>query len=113
RATGVLAVMVTKNADFIVSAAPCLQRTVKAGRERGIQRLRRGYPFLERTEIRTVRITIGHLRGVHELLKARPVPDVQLVVQVHPLVDHERLPISETLTDFRTLLCRKFEIFNG
>ncbi len=112
-AAGVLAVVMAQHADFIIAFAQRLERTVNARRKGREQRARRSVPFLERTQIRTVRIVVGHLLGVHELVEAAPVAHVELIVQVHPLIDHEGLAVGQAIADLGTLFGGKLEIFDG
>src|ERR1700728_328833 len=58
---GLLSVVVAQHADFVVAASPSLDRAVQAGRKCLVKTLRRTLPLLERTEIRAVRVGVGHL----------------------------------------------------
>src|SRR3546814_10886959 len=68
-----LAMMVTQHADFVLAPAPRLQRAIDAGREGLVQALRRGLPDMVGSQIRTVRVVIGHGVRVEELVHAIPV----------------------------------------
>src|SRR3546814_9524796 len=70
RSAGVLAMVVTQHADFVLAPAPRLQGAIDAGREGLVQALRRGLPDMVGAQIRTVRVVIGHGVRVEELVHA-------------------------------------------
>src|SRR3546814_9984852 len=53
RSAGVLAMVVTQHADFVLAPAPRLQGAIDAGREGLVQALRRGLPDMVGAQIRT------------------------------------------------------------
>src|SRR3546814_8353819 len=77
RSAGVLAMVVTQHADFVLAPAPRLQGAIDAGREGLVQALRRGLPDMVGAQIRTVRVVIGHGVRVEELVHAIPVTPVR------------------------------------
>ena len=66
-----------------------------------VQTLRRGLPGPVGSEIRPVRISIGHLVRIEEMIHGVTVALVQRIMQIHPVVDHERLSSRQALGDLR------------
>src|SRR3546814_14008002 len=72
RSAGVLAMVVTQHADFVLAPAPRLQGAIDAVRAGLVQALRIRLPVLVGARIRTVRVGLGPCCLVAELVYAIP-----------------------------------------
>src|SRR5690606_21903161 len=95
------------------AVAPGLEGAVEARRESLVKAFRGSGPLLERAEVGTVRVVISEFGSIAILTQGLEVALVELIVDVHPLVDHEGLALGKTLADLGALFGGEFEIVQG
>src|SRR3546814_18958626 len=74
RYAGVLALVVTQHADFVLAPAPRLQGAIDAERVGVVQPLRTGLPHRVGAPLRQVKVGIGHGYSVENIVHAHSAP---------------------------------------